>query len=282
MVVAYVVVFIMVVILMALYSDKLQVLTNSVKGSTPVRSLDTIVGRYRYMMEENFEDGTSRPDPSCIYDEYPQGDRCIFKDYMLYNTPGSVRCRHPSDTAGTYSYNVNLFKSKVDYTPKTFKEWLSALWSRNGGGFERDAVTEYVNHCQNAKGMSHILNPSRCPEPYTLDGNTLGRCAVDSANATREEAQKVCADKMNAFPNSITTKFTPSSEQNRNHVCELTLKCPKGYNSPTGKNNDEQYSNVCTADNASMTEANAKAECANIKGYYMPNKENKHMCRVLF
>ena len=118
----YVIVFLMVVILFALYQPTIQNMVFNIRSQPAVRKLDTIVGRYKYMMEDF--DGTLRDDPSCTFDEYPDGkNRCFFKDYVLKEENGNVYCRHPDDKKGTYQYNVLPSKTKST-TKQEFKDWL--------------------------------------------------------------------------------------------------------------------------------------------------------------
>jgi len=216
-------------------------------------------------------------DDSCTFDEYPNGNRCLFKDYNLREGNGYARCIHPEDTKDNYGYNVMLFKNK-DYTPKAFKEWLFHLWGRNGGNFERKAVNEYVNHCQNAESMAQLLNPTVCPPPFTKSSD---KCIANNS-VPEATARTACNSKAENFPNSISTSFTPASASNPNHTCQLNLKCPSGY--ANSSNPDEQYSNVCVAPIASMSKADAQKACDATRGYFMnvPDNSPKHMCRVLF
>lgn len=277
----YVIVFLMVVILFILYRSSVQEFIFNIRRQPAVRKLDTIVGRYKYMMEDfQGADGSSRIDDSCTFDEYPNGNRCLFKDYVLRQGNGYARCVHPTDTTDSYGYNVLLFKNK-EYTPKSFKDWLMVLWSRNGGNFERKAVNEYVNHCQNAESMAQLLNPTVCPPPFTKSSDDYSKC-VASNSVPEATARSACDSKTKNFPNSISATFSPASTSNPNHTCQLSLKCPTGYaNSSTP---DEQYSNVCVANSGAMSKADAQKACDASRGYFMnvPDNSPKHMCRVLF
>ena len=81
-------------------------------------------------------------EPTC---DYKDNSRCIFNGYTR-TSPGE-----PCTAGHEYSY------SGLDsYTPQQLKDWLRALYNRDGGKMERAAVTDYIIRCKDRSGYEFL------------------------------------------------------------------------------------------------------------------------------
>jgi len=81
--------------------------------------------------------------PTC---DYKDNKRCIFKGYT--RTSDGEIC----NSGNGFPYTSGL----ASYTPQQLNDWLKALYNRNGGGTERDAVTDYIIRCKDQKGYEFL------------------------------------------------------------------------------------------------------------------------------
>ena len=110
-----------------------------------MKSYGTTILPRLYGKSTTVDVSTDPPDPTC---DHRNNDRCIFTDYKR----DGGRCYHKNGN-GSWAYGVG---GLATYGNNDFRGWLGSLYNRNGNGFERAAVQEYVERCKTTKGYEFL------------------------------------------------------------------------------------------------------------------------------
>jgi len=105
------------------------------------------------------------PPASNITCDFKDNTRCIFKNYVK-------KSDRSCDSGNGFPYTEGLAST----TNQQFKDWLKTLYDRNGGGTEREAVTDYINRCKGVAGYEFVkdavpalVTATPAPTAMTLD-----------------------------------------------------------------------------------------------------------------
>ena len=129
-----------------------------------------VLAKYRITAIRNTPAVANPPAPatapaSNLTCDFKDNSKCIFKNYVK-------KADRSCDSGNGFPYTEGLASSTNDQ----FKNWLKALYDRNGGGTEREAVTDYINRCKGVVGYEFVKDAVPALATATPSAMTLDQC----------------------------------------------------------------------------------------------------------